>query len=332
MNTLARFIACLLITLNAYAAPVVTKERIAQSVHEIKSAIRARLNSGSSCRELADKYANAVDESHKLFLEDKYIAATLRIFQLNAQAAYYAINIPYCDSSTATRVEASILYSVYMHLERGIPPLPRLEEEEHLLKDGDKEVIVNLTRLIHNTMVQTCSSVYCTPEDRTIFTYNEAIREQLKRERPSYSLIAYYSAVIKGTIGDHYINSKHTHMLYDIYEKNTLILRIVKPYIFLSPNTFSAFNVRLIELLIDEGNPASQCAYTLSNYFNASFDSPVERNIPQLIAWSHKLYDITTHHIFFGRFYSNSCTMSKSDLLELPLVFTNEVARRMNEL
>lgn len=331
MNTLARFIACLLITINAYAAPV-TKERIAQSVHEIKSAIRARLNSGSTCRELADKYARAIDESHKLFLEDKYIAATLRIFQLNADAAYYAINTPFCDSSTVTRAEVSVLYSIYMLNERGIPPHPRLEEEEQLLKDGDKEVIVNLTQLIHNTMVQTCRAVYCTPEDQTIFTYNEAIREQLKRERPSYSLIAYYSAVVKGTIGDHYINSKHTQMLYDIYGKNTLILRMVKPYVFLSSSAFSAFNVRLIELLIDEGNPTSRCAYTLSRYFNYSFDGPIERNIPQLIAWSHKLYDITTSHIFFGRFYSNSCTMSKNDLLELPLVFTNEVQRRMNEL
>lgn len=289
---------------------------------------------GSECKGIADYYVSMLIDAHDVFVSGEYTTAALKSLELVSFSATQALKYPQCNSQTISSAPTPYLYISYMLQEKGLPQLPQLPVLEQGLADGDKTILINLTNIISKDMIQACRSMPCSPFETKVFQYNEAMQNELKKQDPTYYVIAYYSAVIKGTIGRDFLNSNHTQLLNYIYEKNTMMLRILKPYVFQSQDAFSSINRKIIDYIIDEKNPTSFCSYTLSQYLVYTLKSPTDPNLTNLSLWHNQLYNVVNSELYWlnGHFYNGWCTISESELFNIPFKFTQEVKRQISQL
>lgn len=305
-----------------------TKEQISYEVESSHDYIMSSMNSSTSCRNIASVYVRDLKDAHQLFLQDSYIQAIINALNVTALSARKSWGNPECRSRAATATPHATRYLDYLSEHRGMSAHQHIPIRGNAPSDGDKQTLIALTDAINDTMMRACRSSTCVQQEKSIIYENNVLRKELATAQPDYEVMAYWLGDIKGIIGTFFSSTTHRRELTYIHEKNTLMLQILKPYLFQSQDFFETFNSRIIDLMIHEANPGSYCSHVLAQFFEMTLDSS-HHSLPRLITTHNKLYEIIDESLYANVFYNSACTISKLDLFNLPFTVSDEVKNRV---
>jgi hypothetical protein len=310
-----------------YAQPK-TKAQISNDVQSSHDYIVSTLSSYSSCQSLAKEYVSDLTAAHDLFLKDRYLPAMIKALNVTSLSARKSLTHLDCRSRAATSIPHVSLYLEYMQGQQNFHLLQPLTHQKTSPIDGDKAILIDLTDVINQRMLQACKASACSNSEKAIIYENNVIQKELLKEQPNYEVIAYWLSDIKGIIGTFYLSSNHIQELNYIHEKNTTMLRIIKLYVFQSPDFFGTFNSTLINLVINEAKPNSNCSQVLAQFLEITFDSP-HYTLNRLIVANNKLYELLDEAIYTHTFYNSGCTITRDDLFNIPFTFTDQIKKQL---